>query len=92
MILSVPIEITNEERSFLFKFYENRESSFHELLHRISNANFPDVAKQIFKVVESLTSKGIINTDPIGNIRLTSTGVKVMDILDRDLRLEEILK
>jgi len=42
-------------------------------------------------IVKGLISKSIINIDNIGNFSLSEFGVKVVDELDRDIKISKIL-
>ena len=83
----INITLTDEELSFLRKYFENKE--------RTLNLYFCEIIASprdgIRNVAIELIQKDILKIDSIGNLILTNIGKKVMDMIDRDNRINEIL-
>ena len=100
MILNVPIEITDGEKFFLLNFFDDRSAAFNPLIYRLSKGkNFqvgksaPTQLMEVMKDYDRLLEKGIfIIESSTGNVKLSSTGLKIIDMIDRDKKLEEILR
>jgi hypothetical protein len=80
----IDINLTDEEVSFLRKYFENKERSLH-ILHLYLPQN------GIRNVAIELIQKDILKIDSISNMTLTNIGKKVMDMIDRDKRIHDIL-
>ena len=79
----IDINLTDEEVSFLRKFFENKE--------RTLNLHFYEPRDKIKNVSIELIKKDILKMDSISNMTLTNIGKKVMDMIDRDKRINDIL-
>jgi len=77
----IDINLTQEELEFLRRYFENRERSL--------NLHFIELKKE--ETAINLVKKDILKVDSLGNSRLTNVGRKVMDMIDRDNRINEIL-
>jgi hypothetical protein len=78
----INVTLTDEELSFLRKYFENKE--------RALNLHFCEPRDGINVTIE-LIQKDILKIDSISNMVLTNIGKKVMDMIDRDNRINEIL-
>jgi hypothetical protein len=76
----IDISLTQEELEFLRRYFENRERSL--------NLHFIELKKE---TAINLVQKEILKIDSISNMLLTNVGRKVMDMIDRDNRINEIL-
>jgi len=79
----INISLTDEELIFLRKYFENKE--------RTLNKYFCEPRDGIRNVIIELIQKDILKIDSISNMLLTNIGKKVMDMIDRDNRINEIL-
>ena len=81
----IDISLTDEEVSFLRKFFENKERTLNLHLH------FCEPRDRIKNVSIELIKKDILKIDSISNMTLTNIGKKVMDMIDRDKIINDIL-
>ena len=79
----INISLTDEELIFLRKYFENKE--------RTLNLHFHEPRGIIPIIGRELIQKDILKIDSISNMLLTNIGKKVMDMIDRDNRINEIL-
>jgi hypothetical protein len=79
----IDITLTDEELFFLRKYFENKE--------RTLNLHFCEPRDGIRNVAIELIQKDILKIDSISNLTLTNIGKKVMDMIDRDKRINDIL-
>jgi len=79
----INISLTDEELIFLRKYFENKE--------RTLNLHFCEPRDGIRNVAIELIQKDILKIDSISNMLLTNIGKKVMYMIDRDNRINEIL-
>ena len=79
LTIKINIELTQEELEFLRKYFENKERTLN--LHFIKFKN----------TAIDLVQKDILKVDSLTNATLTNIGRRVMDMIDRDNRINDIL-
>ena len=78
------IELTNDEISFLREiFLQNRDRQYH-ILFKSGGSSYPPAST-------TLKSKLVVWEDNVGNLRLTPIGYKILNMIDRDKKINDIL-
>ena len=73
----IDISLTDDEVSFLRRYFENREGSLNLFFNSQTSL--------------TLLQKGGLMVDYLQNASLTTIGKKVVDMIDGDKRIDEIL-
>lgn len=79
----INISLTDDELIFLRKYFENKEGII------IGHTNKPSEKEKNAAI--DLVVKKIVKIDSFSTISLTEIGKQVMDLIDRDKRIETIL-
>ena len=81
----IDINLTDEEVSFLRKYFENKERTLN------LNLSVPSSKNTIRNIGIELIKKDILKVDSMSNMTLTNIGKKVVDMIDRDKIINDIL-
>lgn len=87
--VQVDIELTNEEVSCFRIFLQKPKINFFLVGKYEKNSILSSVTQPI---LSSLHIKGLLRIDSLGNVEPTALGYKILELLDRDKKIDDILK
>ena len=89
LTIKIDIDLTQDELNFLRKYFVNKERTIN--LHFLDVGRNKPVTNQFRNTSIDLIKKDILKADSLSNVTLTNIGKKVMDMIDRDKRINDIL-
>ena len=88
--IKIDVSLDKDEIDFIRNVFMNdRDRSYHKVFASLSDSQRKyKVSKEL---LESLLVKSILLEDSIGNLTLSPIGQKVLDMIDRDKKINDLL-